>query len=305
MNDKKITKLHFGFANLETVTIPFKYVALLDMNHISEYMFVVGGDVLVQRKQAEEVMVILFPKAKEHAVSSFDVPSASKDIFDRILLFNDITTIDLEEEDGTMQEYSVMWEEGKNEEDNLLQKVFYQNNEHCCGFGGLAIHVGTRNSYPDMLRTGTPFPVLTETTEKSESVKLSGLPLSFLQDKLGKELYEFTVTGNTLAIVTPFLQPNGDHIRLYVIEKSDTLLTVTDDGEINRGYRLGGKEFDLFGWRGLLDAEDIRYKKDTDGYYKFTTNCSKNQPQLLLERVIQMLQLEIAFFGDLERMYED
>ena len=313
MSDRSFVKIHLDFGNLETITIPFEDVCMLDINDVTEYLFAMNGKTVSKRKKAGEVFIVFNQEAREHVVSSFDdFKKCSMDFFDRLFLFNDVVGVNLEYEDGTIEEYVVSWKEGKNEEDNVWQKTFWQRNKDCQGFGGFCLHVGEKNSYEEMGLVSSDEEDEDEVFEEQEKKELTFDDIeAFLKDKLGTSLYSFESHGCVLMVHTPFVEHNGDAITVYIISKTDGGLWITDAGEVYNEFKLVSKErhFDIKKWEDMLKSFDVYCQKTTITehgrkvryLYALGMNCEENLERVLF-CVLRMMQVQTLFFGRLANL---
>ena len=315
MKDKKIAKICLDFGNLETIEVPFTDVYMLDIHFISDYLFAMGNDIISKRRQAKEVFVVFKPEAREHATSSFDnFTKSSMDFFDRLFLYNDVVGITLvyEDENVVPEDYVVSWKEGKNEEDNVWQKTFWQRNKDCQGFGGFCLHIGEKNSYEEMELVSSDEEDEDEVFEEEEKKELTFDDIeAFLKDKLGTSLYSFESHGCVLMVHTPFVQHNGDAITVYIISKTDGGLWVTDAGEVYNEFKLVSKErhFDIKKWEDMLKSFDVYCQKTTITehgrkvryLYALGMNCEENLERILF-CVLRMMQVQTLFFGRLANL---
>lgn len=156
MNEnKRIKDIQLNFENLEDFTIPADYIAFLNITDITENVCAYEGNVASFAKTANDIFIIFKKDVDKQAVSSFDVLVSNAQSYmpfsDRLILFSDVVSVVIHYEDDTMDEYSVKWMDGKNEQDNKCQSVYPQQNENMRGFGGLCLHIGKVDSYRESI----------------------------------------------------------------------------------------------------------------------------------------------------------
>ena len=122
---KKIKAIEFVFENLECLTVDSKYIGDFSMEGFETKIMGAGVCTIREYTTCEKIDLVIYKDANITVESYGD----KYKVFDRILSWNDITSICLKYEDDIEQEIYVPWYEENNPYDNKAQSSFISD-EH-------------------------------------------------------------------------------------------------------------------------------------------------------------------------------
>ena len=122
---KKIKAIEFGFENLECLTVDSKYIGDFSMEGFETKIMGAGVCTIREYTTCEKIDLVIYKDANITVESYGD----KYKVFDRILSWNDITSICLKYEDDIEQEIYVPWEGENDYYDNKAQSSFISD-EH-------------------------------------------------------------------------------------------------------------------------------------------------------------------------------
>ena len=122
---KKIKAIEFVFENLECLTIDSKYIGDFSMEGFETKIMGAGVCTIREYTTCEKINLVIYKDA------NITVESYGEEykVFDRMLSWNDITSICLKYEDDIEQEIYVPWYEENNPYNNKAQSSF-MSDEH-------------------------------------------------------------------------------------------------------------------------------------------------------------------------------
>ena len=121
---KKIKAIEFVFENLECLTVDSKYIGDFSMEGFETKIMGAGVCSIREYTTCEKIDLVIYKDANITVESYGD----KYKVFDRILSWNDITSICLKYEDDIEREIYVPWE-GENDYSNKAQSSFISD-EH-------------------------------------------------------------------------------------------------------------------------------------------------------------------------------
>ena len=122
---KKIKAIEFGFENLECLTVDSKYIGDFSMEGFETKIMGAGVCTIREYTTCEKIDLVIYKDANITVESYGD----KYKVFDRILNWNDITSICLKYEDDIEQEIYVPWDNENDYYDNKAQSSFISD-EH-------------------------------------------------------------------------------------------------------------------------------------------------------------------------------
>ena len=122
---KKIKAIEFVFENLECLTVDSKYIGDFSMEGFETKIMGAGVCTIREYTTCEKIDLVIYKDANITIESYGD----KYKVFDRILSWNDITSICLKYEDDIEQEIYVPWYEENNPYNNKAQSSFISD-EH-------------------------------------------------------------------------------------------------------------------------------------------------------------------------------
>ena len=122
---KKIKAIEFGFENCECITIDSKYIGDFSMEGFETKIMGAGVCSIREYTTCEKIDLVIYKDANITVESYGD----KYKVFDRILSWNDITSICLKYEDDIEREIYVPWYEENNPYNNKAQSSF-MSDEH-------------------------------------------------------------------------------------------------------------------------------------------------------------------------------
>ena len=122
---KKIKAIEFVFENLECLTVDSKYIGDFSMEGFETKIMGVGVCTIREYTTCEKIDLVIYKDANITIESYGD----KYKVFDRILSWNDITSICLKYEDDIEQEIYVPWDNENDYYDNKAQSSFISD-EH-------------------------------------------------------------------------------------------------------------------------------------------------------------------------------
>ena len=122
---KKIKAIEFGFENCECITIDSKYIGDFSMEGFETKIMGAGVCTIREYTTCEKINLVIYKDANITVESYGD----KYKVFDRILSWNDITSICLKYEDDIEREIYVPWYEENNPYNNKAQSSF-MSDEH-------------------------------------------------------------------------------------------------------------------------------------------------------------------------------
>ena len=122
---KKIKAIEFVFENLECLTVDSKYIGDFSMEGFETKIMGAGVCTIREYTTCEKIDLVIYKDANIIIESYGD----KYKVFDRILSWNDITSICLKYEDDIEQEIYVPWEGENDYYDNKAQSSFISD-EH-------------------------------------------------------------------------------------------------------------------------------------------------------------------------------
>ena len=122
---KKIKAIEFVFENLECLTVDSKYIGDFLMEGFETKIMGAGVCTIREYTTCEKIDLVIYKDANITVESYGD----KYKVFDRILNWNDITSICLKYEDDIEQEIYVPWYEENNPYNNKAQSSFISD-EH-------------------------------------------------------------------------------------------------------------------------------------------------------------------------------
>ena len=122
---KKIKAIEFVFENLECLTVDSKYIGDFSMEGFETKIMGAGVCTIREYTTCEKIDLIIYKDGNTTSESYGDKYS----VFDRILSWNDITSICLKYEDDIEQEIYVPWDNENDYYDNKAQSSFISD-EH-------------------------------------------------------------------------------------------------------------------------------------------------------------------------------
>ena len=122
---KKIKAIEFVFENLECLTVDSKYIGDFSMEGFKTKIMGAGVCTIREYTTCEKIDLVIYKDANITVESYGD----KYKVFDRILSWNDITSICLKYEDDIEREIYVPWYEENNPYDNKAQSSFISD-EH-------------------------------------------------------------------------------------------------------------------------------------------------------------------------------
>lgn len=122
---KKIKAIEFVFENLECLTVDSKYIGDFSMEGFETKIMGAGVCTIREYTTCEKIDLVIYKDANITIESYGD----KYKVFDRILSWNDITSICLKYEDDIEQEIYVPWEGENGYYDNKAQSSFISD-EH-------------------------------------------------------------------------------------------------------------------------------------------------------------------------------
>ena len=122
---KKIKAIEFVFENLECLTVDSKYIGDFSMEGFETKIMGAGVCTIREYTTCEKIDLVIYKDANITIESYGD----KYKVFDRILSWNDITSICLKYEDDIEQEIYVPWYEENNPYNNKAQSSF-MSDEH-------------------------------------------------------------------------------------------------------------------------------------------------------------------------------
>ena len=122
---KKIKAIEFVFENLECLTVDSKYIGDFSMEGFETKIMGAGVCSIREYTTCEKIDLVIYKDANITIESYGD----KYKVFDRILSWNDITSICLKYEDDIEQEIYVPWEGENDYYDNKAQSSFISD-EH-------------------------------------------------------------------------------------------------------------------------------------------------------------------------------
>ena len=122
---KKIKAIEFGFENCECITVDSKYIGDFSMEGFETKIMGAGVCTIREYTTCEKINLVIYKDA------NITVESYGEEykVFDRMLSWNDITSICLKYEDDIEQEIYVPWYEENNPYNNKAQSSF-MSDEH-------------------------------------------------------------------------------------------------------------------------------------------------------------------------------
>ena len=122
---KKIKAIEFVFENLECITVDSKYIGDFSMEGFETKIMGAGVCTIREYTTCEKINLVIYKDA------NITVESYGEEykVFDRMLSWNDITSICLKYEDDIEQEIYVPWYEENNPYNNKAQSSF-MSDEH-------------------------------------------------------------------------------------------------------------------------------------------------------------------------------
>ena len=122
---KKIKAIEFGFENCECLTVDSKYIGDFSMEGFETKIMGAGVCTIREYTTCEKINLVIYKDANITVESYGD----KYKVFDRILRWNDITSICLKYEDDIEREIYVPWDEENNNYNNKAQSSF-MSDEH-------------------------------------------------------------------------------------------------------------------------------------------------------------------------------
>ena len=122
---KKIKAIEFVFENLECLTVDSKYIGDFSMEGFETKIMGAGVCTIREYTTCEKIDLVIYKDANITVESYGD----KYKVFDRILSWNDITSICLKYEDDIEREIYVPWYEENNPYNNKAQSSF-MSDEH-------------------------------------------------------------------------------------------------------------------------------------------------------------------------------
>ena len=122
---KKIKAIEFVFENLECLTVDSKYIGDFSMEGFETKIMGAGVCTIREYTTCEKIDLVIYKDANITVESYGD----KYKVFDRILNWNDITSICLKYEDDIEREIYVPWYEENNPYNNKAQSSF-MSDEH-------------------------------------------------------------------------------------------------------------------------------------------------------------------------------
>lgn len=122
---KKIKAIEFVFENLECLTVDSKYIGDFSMEGFETKIMGAGVCTIREYTTCEKIDLVIYKDANITVESYGD----KYKVFDRILSWNDITSICLKYEDDIEREIYVPWEGENDYYDNKAQSSFISD-EH-------------------------------------------------------------------------------------------------------------------------------------------------------------------------------
>ena len=122
---KKIKAIEFVFENLECLTVDSKYIGDFSMEGFETKIMGAGVCTIREYTTCEKIDLVIYKDANITVESYGD----KYKVFDRILSWNDITSICLKYEDDIEREIYVPWYEENNPYNNKAQSSFISD-EH-------------------------------------------------------------------------------------------------------------------------------------------------------------------------------
>ena len=117
---KKIKAIEFVFENLECLTVDSKYIGDFSMEGFETKIMGAGVCTIREYTTCEKIDLVIYKDANITIESYGD----KYKVFDRILSWNDITSICLKYEDDIEQEIYVPWDNENDYYDNKAQSSF-------------------------------------------------------------------------------------------------------------------------------------------------------------------------------------
>ena len=123
---KKIKAIEFGFENLECLTVDSKYIGDFSMEGFETKIMGAGVCTIREYTTCEKINLVIYKDANITVESYGD----KYKVFDRILSWNDITSICLKYEDDIEREIYVPWDEENNNYNNNKAQSSFMSDEH-------------------------------------------------------------------------------------------------------------------------------------------------------------------------------
>ena len=123
---KKIKAIEFGFENLECLTVDSKYIGDFSMEGFETKIMGAGVCTIREYTTCEKIDLVIYKDANITVESYGD----KYKVFDRILSWNDITSICLKYEDDIEREIYVPWDEENNNYNNNKAQSSFMSDEH-------------------------------------------------------------------------------------------------------------------------------------------------------------------------------
>ena len=122
---KKIKAIELGFKKCECLTVDSKYIGDFSMEGFETKIMGAGVCTIREYTTCEKINLVIYKDANITVESYGD----KYKVFDRILSWNDITSICLKYEDDIEREIYVPWDEENNNYNNKAQSSF-MSDEH-------------------------------------------------------------------------------------------------------------------------------------------------------------------------------
>ena len=123
---KKIKAIEFVFENCECITVDSKYIGDFSMEGFETKIMGAGVCTIREYTTCEKINLVIYKDANITVESYGD----KYKVFDRILSWNDITSICLKYEDDIEREIYVPWDEENNNYNNNKAQSSFMSDEH-------------------------------------------------------------------------------------------------------------------------------------------------------------------------------
>ena len=283
-----VTSISLEMENLETVTIPYEDIEYLNVMRVNQCMWKYEKNKIAYNNMAEEIMIVFNKNAENTFTSSFDGFDTKHPYPLSYYLENDgVVGLTVRYSNGDEREFGVEWEEGENETMNPLQSSGIQNNPNFGGYGGYYLHIGRKNSFPEVMSMYNSVP-----DEKSVSDK----EISYLTDVFGKE-FSFTHEGNRTIMKTPFEDVEGKPIRIHMTKFLDDTIEIEDSGNTFVLYN----NHNLF--KSMPNDRYYHFLKDNGISGGISFSCFKeNNMDAVVKGILGVLEVQILYNGYLKNL---
>ena len=123
---KNIKAIEFVFENCECITVDSKYIGDFSMEGFETKIMGAGVCTIREYTTCEKINLVIYKDANITVESYGD----KYKVFDRILSWNDITSICLKYEDDIEREIYVPWDEENNNYNNNKAQSSFMSDEH-------------------------------------------------------------------------------------------------------------------------------------------------------------------------------